>query len=904
MYPSISAKYQVILLRTFAVLAFLLSAALIAGWPSADLAAQDRAKSSSKKQGQEDPSKKKRQKEEEEDTRKPKRQVPPVGDEEGEEKPQPPAKAEGGEATPLEREAQQAKHPAIERLYRSLAKPHDVAIMSGRGSRVNIEPIPQYIGSKPKFSGELSLQGLTDQWKPGIKFPVKRNDIIGIEPYELVAVAQVERFLKSKAEEGTEPLSPLEKLQAAEKVLESVLAFHLSAVEGNQREGDGWREVQQQLETKLQRVRLDKLAALTETKDWGLCYGYAATLIDKYSNQKKVLLEVTKLLASVAKESLEAASTADKSLWAEKFTEVRKRLLLLDQQFPDSQEVKDLRKELSEKAAALVAEANKLKDPKAKKDLLETAQNIYPQLPGLRDQLLQISNNYPILYVGVHDLPEKLSPALAYTDSEKQVVELLFESLVKLRYRPDVGQRYEAGLAAGLPRLVPLGRQFELTRNAQWAAGKYLSQVDGQAVTATDVRKTVQLLSDPNWPGRIPEWANLMAEGARIEEDNYHIGLTLRQGYLDPLSLMDFKVLPGSLDRADNAEFAKNPISSGPFRYKGKEGDHLVFVANSYYENRPGKAGLPHIREIHFFHSKEPGVDFAEGRLHLLLDLPSSKCQELATVKDVELRTLPNRRIYFLAVNHRRTPLKSQALRRALAFAINREQILDDCFRAGDKKRHRALNGPYPPQSWPCNPEVPSELYKLDLAQHIANEAKDKDHVNLDNLTLTLKYPDNDPAVEKACELIRAQVQEAGIKLELQKLPPRELRRQVEDLQQYDLAYYHWDYPSEAYWLWPLFDPQATGKGGQNFLGYRNDERLAELFGQAMIHREPGVVQERTHEIHYRLYEQMPLIPLWQLDTHLAFHNTLTFRDSEAKPALPDPLLIFTDVENWKLEKH
>ena len=565
MYPSISAKYQVILLRSFAVLAFLLSAALIVGWPITDSAAQDRAKSSSKKEAKEAP-KKKQPKEEEEGAGKPKRQVPPVGDEEGEEKPQLPAKAEGGEATDLEREAQQAKHPAVGKLYRSLAKPHDVAVMPS-GNRIPIEPIPQYFGYKPRFSGKLSLQGLTDEWKPGVKFPVARDEIKGIEPYELVAVAQIDRFLKSKPQEGTVPLSPLEKLQAAEKVLEAVLAFHLSAVEGNQREGDGWKEVQQQLETKLQRVRLNKLAALTETKDWGLCYGYAATLIDKYSNQKKVLLEVTKLLASVAKESLEAASTADESLWAEKFNEVRKRLLLLDQQFPDSQEVKDLRKELSEKAAALVEEANKLKDPKKKKDLLKTAQNIYPQLPGLRDKLLQISNKYPILYVGVHDLPEKLSPALAYTDSEKQAVELLFESLVKLRYRPDVGQRYEPGLAAGLPRLVPLGRQFELMHNAQWAAGKYLPQVDGQSVTANDVLKTVQLLSDPKWPGRAPEWANLMEGGARIEEDNYHISLTLHQGNQDPLSLMDFKVLPWSLDRADDADFAKNPISSGPFRY-------------------------------------------------------------------------------------------------------------------------------------------------------------------------------------------------------------------------------------------------------------------------------------------------------------------------------------------------
>jgi hypothetical protein len=40
----------------------------------------------------------------------------------------------------------------------------------------------------------------------------------------------------------------------------------------------------------------------------------------------------------------------------------------------------------------------------------------------------------------------------------------------------------------------------------------------------------------------------------------------------------------------------------------------------------------------------------------------------------------------------------------------------------------------------------------------------------------------------------------------------------------------------------------------------------------------------------------MPLIPLWQLDTHMTIHNDL-------KVSHLDPLLVFTNVEQWKLEK-
>jgi hypothetical protein len=63
-----------------------------------------------------------------------------------------------------------------------------------------------------------------------------------------------------------------------------------------------------------------------------------------------------------------------------------------------------------------------------------------------------------------------------------------------------------------------------------------------------------------------------------------------------------------------------------------------------------------------------------------------------------------------------------------------------------------------------------------------------------------------------------------------------------------------------------------------------------------MSYREFTRVQEHTHSIHKQIYRKMPFIPLWQLDTFIAVHKDL-------KPVHIDPLLIFTDVEQWKLEK-
>jgi peptide/nickel transport system substrate-binding protein len=365
---------------------------------------------------------------------------------------------------------------------------------------------------------------------------------------------------------------------------------------------------------------------------------------------------------------------------------------------------------------------------------------------------------------------------------------------------------------------------------------------------------------------------------------------------------MNFPVLPAYLNRADNPSFARAPIGSGPYQLQPKrESGSVDFVANPYYERRSGKSGLPRIREIHFVCSENPVNDFKDGKIQLLLDLPTSRYKELdsAGLGVGTLKTLPNRRIYFLAVNYRRPPLDNKELRLAIAHAINREDILTKHFRGGLMPRppHKALNGPYPPRSWAWDSTLPTDPYKPNLAKAHAEKAKEGRAVLR---KLSLKYPKDDPAVAQACEEIRNQVRQlgAGIDLELKPLEPRDLRRDVEEQHDYDLAYYSWDYPDETYWLLPLL-----GQGGRNFLGYQDDSELEGAILQAMIYRNPARVKSLTHRIHEIFYEKMPFIPLWQLDTHLAIHQSLSMVDSQDRPVDPDPLLIFTSVETWKLDK-
>jgi ABC-type oligopeptide transport system substrate-binding subunit len=366
---------------------------------------------------------------------------------------------------------------------------------------------------------------------------------------------------------------------------------------------------------------------------------------------------------------------------------------------------------------------------------------------------------------------------------------------------------------------------------------------------------------------------------------------------------MTFKVLPAQpwpdhpgLSPQDESRFAQNPVGSGPYQYqargKSKDRNCAIFSANPLYAARPAKyrEGLPQIREIQFIPLQDPVQDLKDGVVDLVVDLPSAKVTDAEAMRQVVvLPPQPTRRIYFLAVNHRRPAMQNENLRKAIAHAIPREQLLKDFFRGGlGDKVHRALTGPYPPGSWACDPAL---KYRPELAKAVLN----KEPAPPKNLSLTLKCPADDPQVGLAMDALAAAVKkEIEVDVKVERMAPRDLRVAVEETHSYDLAYYCYDFPSDAYWLWPLFDPAGIEPRQGNYLGYV-DDTLGRYLGQMKDRRDPRELQKLAYFAHQRIFEKMPLIPLWQLDRHIAYAAGI-------KPVPFDPLLVFGDVDRWRKE--
>src|SRR6185312_5712379 len=151
--------------------------------------------------------------------------------------------------------------------------------------------------------------------------------------------------------------------------------------------------------------------------------------------------------------------------------------------------VRAIRKELNSEAVRLFERAKDLQksNPVEARNNLDRAEALDPTIPGLRDAKRQIGSGYPVLYVGVRQWPERMSPATARFDSEKQAVQLLFEGLLEEVPDGSGGVRYRIGAAASYPVLIPGGRELTIRQTPRSASG-----TDG--FDAHDVVETIKLL--------------------------------------------------------------------------------------------------------------------------------------------------------------------------------------------------------------------------------------------------------------------------------------------------------------------------------------------------------------------------------------------------------------------------
>lgn len=269
---------------------------------------------------------------------------------------------------------------------------------------------------------------------------------------------------------------------------------------------------------------------------------------------------------------------------------------------------------------------------------------------------------------------------------------------------------------------------------------------------------------------------------------------------------------------AAGAGFGRAPVGTGPFRLVGwKENDSIELQRNpDYFE-----AGLPYLDRVVIRLIKEPSAGVAalmSGQVDGLSVCPFQFIPQLRKSPNLQVFGQVEGNYAFLGMNNKRAPFNDIALRQAVAFAIDRNLIVQQSYFGEAIPAYSCIS---PPMTQFYDPAIGKSARGqfLDLARAKAARAKAKDQGEIQPVYIvTDGFTGSGGLGTRNAQLIAPMLAQIGIKPKIE-LVDRAVwlqRRNAGDFDLYDEAWVADLDPDET-----ITPEWSTGRPW-NYVGYTN----------------------------------------------------------------------------------
>lgn len=402
---------------------------------------------------------------------------------------------------------------------------------------------------------------------------------------------------------------------------------------------------------------------------------------------------------------------------------------------------------------------------------------------------------------------------------------------------------------------------FNLKKGVTWN--------DGQPFSAKDVAFTFQYIKDHPYQsvdGSIVDKAEALNDTT--------VKVTLKKEYSPFLDQVagTLPILPEHIykDVSDPMNFtdSKALTGTGPFKlvnYDKAQGTYLYQANENYYQ------GTPKVKQLKFVKVsdqmvaaalKKGDVDAATVQGDMVDDLKKSGFTVIEGTHDWVAK---------LMINHKKAPLSDQKLRQALAYAIDRQALVDTAQRgyglAGSPGLYASDNPWYDPKE---------EQYTYDPAKagKLLEEigyVKDGQYYSKNNTPLELEMLVTS-SNEQAGEMIKQQLDKAGIKIDLRSVDAKTLDSLVGGWK-FDLALSgHGGLGADP----AILKSMIIGQGF-NSARYTADQKLDDLLNQEVSEMNPEKRKDLVDLVQEAYALDMPALPLYYTNSYWASNNKVSF---------------------------
>jgi peptide/nickel transport system substrate-binding protein len=286
-------------------------------------------------------------------------------------------------------------------------------------------------------------------------------------------------------------------------------------------------------------------------------------------------------------------------------------------------------------------------------------------------------------------------------------------------------QNVYSGLVRAGEDLLPkpdlaLSWEYKDPQNLEFTLRQGAKFHNGREVTSDDVKYSLDRLRDPNVPAGYASYIESVREVEAPEK--YKVILRLKRpdtALLNNLAMPAISIVAKEAVEPQPIGLKKTMLGSGPFKFKEYVPDQrLVLVKNPDYF----VPGQPLVDELHFITLKDETARtnaLRSGEVDYVEPVAPKDLNALRNDRSITITGGPNLSFVGVSVNTEKKPYDDVRVRQAMAYAINRDEVVQKAF---DGFAQPLWGPPLIPPFWAGNTDK-YYSYDLEKAKQLLTEA-------------------------------------------------------------------------------------------------------------------------------------------------------------------------------------
>ena len=383
---------------------------------------------------------------------------------------------------------------------------------------------------------------------------------------------------------------------------------------------------------------------------------------------------------------------------------------------------------------------------------------------------------------------------------------------------------------------------------------------DGRVMTSADVKYTLELLFASNFAKSASFF-----EGAGDKKQSYiksveapdahTVVVTLTKPWVGLLSnLVPIPIIP-----KDSYESQKtHPLGTGPFTFVKYDNTQQIVDVDAFPEYWDGPSHLTHVRVQVIADMNALQAALESGRVDIApmpTSLSPDSMKRFEQDPNLQVKAFAGSNVNLLTLNTQSPPLDNVKVRQAIAYAINRENIIQQLLLGYGKIAHSIL----PEESWAYSP---GHVYNYDPAMAKKLLAEANFHPDK---PIVFKLSGTSIAGRQYAGVIQNDLKEVGIPIEIQ---TSEINTLFDELRRgnFQIAYGQWVGGNQD----PIFykdlfassEIPTSERSSRNRSRYSNPE-LDALIDQAVNTYDRQKARDLYVKIQDIVSGDVPVLPLW-----------------------------------------